>query len=276
MLVNKKAAKGVISAALLKRAFVACVLFSLAEIAVAADVQVSEIRLHSITGYGHDRFTLKIHSNGKVQYLGRNFVDVKGRRTSQISAADFNKLVRKVQQIRFFQLDDQYDRHPLDKPPKVSAGAAQVEGTIVTDQPRQIVSVVALHGMKSVEDRMGPPKGLRELEEQIIEVTDASRWIGSPEDLHDIPYYESFPLNKRVTFRVLLEHYRTGGDPKQISGYLLMFMKNNGVILDVEASHKINLSKFDGYIVDATGYIKESSVDHVFVVRDIRPVRRYH
>jgi hypothetical protein len=55
-------------------------------------------------------------------------------------------------------------------------------------------------------------------------------------------YYESFPLNKRVTFRVLLEHYRTGGDPKQISGYLLMFMKNNGVILDVEASHKINLS----------------------------------
>lgn len=55
-----------------------------------------------------------------------------------------------------------------------------------------------------------------------------------------------------------------------------MFMKNNGVILDVEASHKINLSKFDGYIVDATGYIKQGSVDHVFVVRDIRPVHRHH
>jgi hypothetical protein len=55
-------------------------------------------------------------TDGKVQSFRSNFVDVKGRRTSRILHADFNKSVRKIQQIGFFQLDDQYDRYPLDKP----------------------------------------------------------------------------------------------------------------------------------------------------------------
>jgi hypothetical protein len=272
---NKEATK-LISAAVLKRVFVVCVVLSLAGGAAASDVQVSEIWLQSTTGYGHHRFTLKIHNDAEVKYLGQNFVDVKGRRTSRISRADFNKLVTKIQTIGFLQLENHYDRYPLDKPAKTNRGIAEVESTIVTDQPSQIVTVVALNGTKRVEDRMGAPKGLRELEELIVDVTNAARWIGPEEDVHDIPYYESFPLNRSVTFRVLLEHYRTGGDPKKISGYLLMFMKNNGVSFEAEASHNIDLSKFDGYIVDVTGQIKQSGTDHVFAVTDIRRVRRYH
>ena len=260
-----------------KRGFVTSVLLlSLPGIVTASDVQVDQIKLQSIGGYGDDRFTLKIHSDGKVQYFGLKFVDVKGRRTSRISHADFNKLVRKIRQIGFFQLDDQYDRYPLDKPSKITGDAAEVERTIVTDQPKQIVTVVTPNGTKRVEERMGPPKGLRELEELIIDVTHAARWIGPEEDVHDIPYYESFPLNRRITFRVLVEHYSTGGDPKRISGYLLMFIKNNGVTFEVEAPQNIDPSKFDGYIVDATGYIKQRNADHAFVVKDIRRVRRYH
>ncbi len=53
-----------------------------------------------------------------------------------------------------------------------------------------------------------------------------------------------------------------------------MFIKNNGVSFKVEVPQNIDLSKFDGYIVDATGYIKQRSADHVFVVTDIRRVRR--
>jgi hypothetical protein len=252
-----KEAINLISTALLKRVFVVCVVLSLAESAAASDVQVSEIWLQSMTGYGHHRFTLKIHSDGKVNYRGHNFVDVKGKRTSRISGADFNRLVAKIQTMRFLQLDDHYDRYPLDKPAKSNRGVAEVERTIVTDQPSQIVTIVALNGTKTVEDRMGAPKGLRELEELIVDVTNAARWIGPEEDVHDIPYYEFFPLNRSVTFRVLLEHYRTGGDPKKISGYLLMFIKNNGVRFEAEASHNIDLSKFDGYIVDVTGHIKQ-------------------
>jgi hypothetical protein len=248
-------------------------LFPLAVLA-APDPQVSEIRLQSITAYGHDAFTLTIHSNGEVQYFGRDFVDVKGRRTSQISHTDFDKLSRKIQQIGFLELNDEYDRYPLDQPAEIHGDAAAVEKTIVTDQSKQTTTVVTLNGTKTVADRMGPPKGLRELEELIVDVTQAAKWIGAAEDVHDIPYYESFPLNKEVTFRVLLEHYRTSGDPKAISGYLLMFMRNDALSFEVEESSNIDLSKSDGYIVDATGYIRRKGADHIFVVTDIRRVRR--
>ena len=263
--------------AALNRVFLssAILLFPLAVLA-APDPQVSEIRLQSITAYGHDAFTLTIHGNGKVQYFGRDFVDVKGRRTSRISNADFNRLVRKIQEIGFFQLDDEYDRYLLDKPAEINGDAADVERTVVTDQPTQIVTVMTPNGTKKVTDRMGPPKGLREFEELIVDVTHAAKWIGATEDVKDIPYYEAFPLNRTMTFRVLLEHYRTGGDPKNISGYLLMFMKNDALSFEVEAPDNLDLSKFDGYIVDATGYIKRRRIDHAFVVTDIRRVRRYH
>jgi hypothetical protein len=55
-----------------------------------------------------------------------------------------------------------------------------------------------------------------------------------------------------------------------------MYIRNNGVSFEVEAPKNIDPSKFDGYFVDATGYIKQRSADHVFVVTNIRRVRRYH
>jgi hypothetical protein len=153
----------------------AVLLFPLAVLA-APDPRVSEIRLQSITAYGRDAFTLTIQNNGEVQYVGRDFVEVKGRRTSRISKAEFNKLVRKIQQTGFLQLDDEYDRYPLDKPAEINSDTADVEGTVVTDQPKQIVTVVTVNGTKKVADRMGPPKGLRELEELIVDVTRATKW----------------------------------------------------------------------------------------------------
>jgi Domain of unknown function (DUF6438) len=243
--------------------------------AIADGLQIAEVRFDSKTGYSQDRFTLEVRSDGMVEYLGKNSVDVKGKRTAQISRTDFNKLVRKIQEIRFFQLNDRYDRFPLDDETESHGDVAVTEKTIVTDQPTQIVTVVAKNRIKTVEDYMGPPKGLRDLEDLIVDITGASRWIGRSEDLHDVPYYESFPRNKEVTFRALLEHYSSSGGTRRL-GYLLMLMKNNGVDFYVKAPDDINISQFDGYIVDATGYIKQTpTMGHIFVVTDIQPVRRY-
>jgi hypothetical protein len=55
-----------------------------------------------------------------------------------------------------------------------------------------------------------------------------------------------------------------------------MLMKNNGVRFEAEAPHNIDLSKFDGYIVDATGHIEQRGTGHVFALTDIRRVRRSH
>ena len=252
------------------------ILSCLLEIANAAKLEVTEIRFKSITGYSHDQFTLKIRSNGTVEYVGQNFVDVTGRQTSRISQADFSRLVRKIEHIRFFQLDDRYDRYPLDKPSKQIGNEATAERTIVTDQPTEIVSVTAGNHTKTVEDCMGAPKGLYELEELILDVTRVSRWTGGSDDLRDVPYYDSFPMNRPVTYRALLEHFHTEGDRKKISGYLLMFMKNKAIQFDIDATRNIDLGKFDGYIVDASGYIKEKpNIGHKFVLKAFRPVRRY-
>jgi hypothetical protein len=72
-----------------------------------------------------------------------------------------------------------------------------------------------------------------------------------------------------------LEHYRTSGDPKRVSAYLLTFMKNT-MDFNLQAPGAIDLSRLDGYVVDATGYIKQKSrLEYVFVATKIRPVRRY-
>lgn len=85
-----------------------------------------------------------------------------------------------------------------------------------------------------------------------------------------------FPLNTRVTYRVLLQHYHTGGDRRRISGYVLMFVNNKGISFDVESHPSIDLQKFDGYLVDASGQIRqEPKMGYKFVLTDIRPVRRY-
>src|SRR5438132_620167 len=55
---------------------------------------------------------------------------------------------------------------------------------------------------------MGAPKGLYELEQLILDLTHASRWTG---DLYerDVPYYDKFPLNTRVTYPLLLDANRS-------------------------------------------------------------------
>jgi len=232
--------------------------------AAKSELQIDEINLERTSCYGTcPQYKLTIHSDGTVLYKGKDFVKEKGAKKTRVSQSDLRKLARKINAIRFFNLEEKYNSQEI--------GGASI---FVTDQPTQIVTIRAGDRTKSVEDYFGSPKGLHELEELIDQVTNSSVWTGVRSDISDIPYYDSFPLNRRVRFRALLEHYRTGGDSKRVSGYLLMFMKNP-MSFDLEAHRDIDLSSFDGYIVDAIGHIRKSKTDNVFVVTEIRRVRRY-
>ena len=258
------------------RRFSAPILFVLLlSIANAANGEVKEIRFKSIGGYSDARFTLSIHSDGTVEYTGINSVGVKGKRVSRISPGEFKKLTEEIEGIRFFKLEDRYARYPLDRPAMTRGTEAAAESTFVTDQPTEIVTVVTNKGMKSVEDYMGAPKGLHELEQMILGLTHASRWTGDVYD-RDVPYYDKFPLHTRMTYLALLEHYHTGGDRRRISGHILMLVNNKGIDFDVESQPSIDLQKFDGYLVDASGQIRQKAkMGYKFVLTDIRPVRRY-
>jgi hypothetical protein len=242
----------------------------------AASLEIKEIRLHGIGGYSQNRFTVTIRNDGAVQYTGVSFVAVEGKRRSRISSEDFRRLVNKIEQIHFFGLEERYNTYPLDKPAEVrSTGEATAERTFVTDQRTEIVTVVTSTRTKSVEDYMGAPKGLFELEQLILDLTHARRWTGDIYD-RDVPYYDKFPLNKRVMYRAVLGDYRTSNHPKRIAGYMLSFVNNKGIQFDVESPPTIDLRKLDGYLVDATGQIREKeNLGHKFILTSIRPIRRY-
>ena len=122
--------------------------------------------------------------------------------------------------------------------------------------------------------RYAAPKGLFELEQLILDLTHARRWTGDIYD-RDVPYYDKFPLNRGVTYRAVLGDYRTSNHPKRIAGYMLSFVNNKGIQFDVESSPTIDLRKLDGYLVDATGQIREKKLGQKFILTSIRPVRRY-
>ena len=103
---------------------------------------VREIRFKQLTDISAPSYDIVIGKDGTVQYDGKNQVKQEGRRTSRISKQDFQRLIEKIQQIRFFTLKDKYDDYPLDQPEKANGNEATAGGTIVTDLPSQIVTVV--------------------------------------------------------------------------------------------------------------------------------------
>jgi hypothetical protein len=98
-----------------------------------------------------------------------------------ISAEDFSRIIRKIDEIGFFALKDRYR--------SVEVGGEEM---FMTDQPTLTISVIANGQTKSVEDYLGAPKRLKELEELIYKVTGLSSWLGSAPDLSDIPTTISF------------------------------------------------------------------------------------
>jgi hypothetical protein len=103
-------------------------------------------------------YSVTIFSDGRIRYEGKYFVKVIGVRMKVVPASKFNRLVAKVHEIGFFGLEAAY------------------RGT-VTDLPTTFVTVTRGGVRKKVEDYMGAPKGLRELEQLIERVAQVSRWV---------------------------------------------------------------------------------------------------
>ena len=152
--------------------------------------------------------------------------------------------------------------------------------TVVTDQPTYITTVTRGTVTKKVENYYGGPKRLHEFEQLIDEITNSAQWTGHPDLNKDIPYYDSFPLNRTLKFRGLLETARWESTaPGNVKGwkskYILMFMKNSKSF-DIIAPKSINLAPFDGYIVEVTGTLTNNATgSETFNLTKIRRIRRY-
>ena len=244
--------------------------------------QITKISLERTTCYGTCPATKSRRTlTASLSTEGKDFVKIKGKRTAAISVKTFGAL-RRVEDIHFFRLDNEYSSRTTSVGPvKLKENSSQMIATssftTVTDQPTYITTVTKGTLTKKVENYYGGPKALNELEQLIDELTNSAQWTGRTDENKDIPYYDSFPLNRRLTVRGLLETARSQDRKtgKWVSHFILMLVKNPESF-DIVAESSINLRNLDLHIVDATRNITLGpNEQYVFHVNRMRGIRRY-
>lgn len=112
-------------------------------------------------------YSVTIDAGGNVTYAGKRFVRVEGRQQDRIPVSRVASLLATAERIGFFDLRDQY--RTIRNPDGTE--------TMVTDLPTTFVSITRSGQSKRVEDYIGAPEGLRELEQQIDEAARTTRWV---------------------------------------------------------------------------------------------------
>ncbi len=112
-------------------------------------------------------YSVSIDAKGNVVYDGTNFVHVTGRRTDKVPTERVAEILERADRLRFFDLKDQYlaIRHP------------DGSQTIVSDLPTTFVTITRAGRSKRIEDYVGAPEGLSELEQLIDEVARTKQWV---------------------------------------------------------------------------------------------------
>jgi hypothetical protein len=121
--------------------------------------KVTEVRLKRTPCFGRcpvDEVVLR--ADGTATYEGRKYVDRIGRFEGKVAKADFEKLAKLMEEKKFFDLKDDYDRPITD------------QSSIVTTAKRGDIS-------KEVRDyAKSGPEELRAIEKQILKVMEGIAW----------------------------------------------------------------------------------------------------
>jgi hypothetical protein len=103
-------------------------------------------------------YKLTIYGDGRVVYVGGDFVGVKGTQTAEITRADVKAVVDEFYRIDYFSLQSEYTAP-------------------ITDLPTTITSISIGGTRKQVTDYHGAPQKLRDLEKRIDEIAGSSKWV---------------------------------------------------------------------------------------------------
>ena len=112
-------------------------------------------------------YSVSIDARGNVTYEGTKFVRVEGRQIDRIQAFHVAELLAIAERIGFFDLRDQY--RTIRNPDGTE--------TSVTDLPTAFVTITRGGQSKRVEDYIGAPQALKQLEQLIDDTARTKRWI---------------------------------------------------------------------------------------------------
>lgn len=116
-------------------------------------------------------YKLTISGDGHVVYEGEQFVNVIGRKTTQISQDKIIELVDEFYKADFFSLKDSYERYEI------------------TDNPSTITSITLNGVVKTVRHYHGDtnaPKKLIKLEDRIDEIVNSDVWVEDNSEMGNV------------------------------------------------------------------------------------------
>ena len=70
-------------------------------------------------------YTITVYPNGKVVYVGKQFVERKGRFESSISLDKMKEILEEAKRIQYFEMQDIYDAYITDIPSCISIISAE-------------------------------------------------------------------------------------------------------------------------------------------------------
>jgi hypothetical protein len=122
-----------------------------------------EITLTRTVCYGFcPAYTVTINEAGEVNYEGRAFVNVVGRRTATIPRESVARLVARFEEIGFEELRDEYRGQMTDLPTT----------TIAIERGGRRKAVIDYGGLS-----VGMPQAVRELQAEIDRVAGTAQWV---------------------------------------------------------------------------------------------------
>lgn len=112
-------------------------------------------------------YALTIYEDGRVEYVGQDFVTAKGEQTGSITPEKLQELVAAFQNADYFNLQDEYTAPITDLPTTITSFT--FDGTTKT---------IRNYG-GCLDNMLVPaPQALCELENKIDEVTKSAQWVG--------------------------------------------------------------------------------------------------
>ncbi|MBI3476637.1 MAG: ankyrin repeat domain-containing protein [Acidobacteria bacterium] len=154
----------------MERSALAFFILSVAALSVAQNTKPSQpvITLERTACLGScPIYKLAIYKDGSTVYEGKEYVRIKGTETYRIEADAVRQLANKFVAARYFSFESKY----------VSIKTADGSEMVVTDLPSTYTSFTWEGHTKKIDDYVGGPRELRELEEEVDRAAKSSRYI---------------------------------------------------------------------------------------------------
>lgn len=179
-------------------------LLALCRASLAAEPSERVITLERTTCYGTcPSYTLAILKDGTVNYVGREYVRVKGAVHWKVDPAVVDSLVKEFLNVEYFSLDGEYT---------TTKGRDGKFWQVTGDSPTVITSLHLLGNHKGIVDNLeaDAPAKLRDLERAIDEAVNSKKWVSIDAETVHQKCHEGWDINSKEAQKLLLDAVMKG------------------------------------------------------------------